>query len=847
MPFVSIKDKRQRDQNLTPYEPALKEPDFYDVYSSAVGQVIDEELSISSYLNMGSFNERKDKVKSLVDDGLDIDLYTNQVGVIDYDRIARDTGKIESDEALFQKRNDLLANRRKYSQDVLDRGNGMAQFFGMATGFMLDPINIATLPIATTGVSLKSLGVLGAAMTVAKREAALATASELGIQSLVYQHKHDIDSPYSTKEALANIAIAATGAAVLGGAAGGLAGYFGKVRKAAKDSGAVNQDLPEKMADEQLARVSNSPEEMAYEQLARMEETLSYIRTNDTFHDLADDYAKVMQGDIDNFVTAKQSTIDRLEKEIVNLEKSERVSQVIANAGGLNMEEWSRQGFSKQDVASLKGVFGKPLFRKSGGMTADDLAELLHERGIIRNLDANSALDYMDNMFRSGNGKNDFVDEDIARRYQSAIDEIDRLENADDDVLELIYRDAAEMSIKSDVEMLADYEARMESYDQPSKASINYNQPQPQKAAPSTVTARERDVLQRTGEVENYDADIQAFDNLYEAGRIDNVQPERGRNRTGRDQQPSAADTADTIASRKPLEGAPIKEGATGPDAGINAAAERYARANGIELARQSKYVDVDESRASRLAQAFEDMIDNPSDPIVQEAYRDLVDQTRKQYDALIEDGYEFTFYDSKTDPYNGNPYNAMRDLRNNKRMASYGTYDGSGTLADFKADLKDPNRILLQDSGLRWKDQNGKKQIVTNNDLFRAVHDAFGHSMEGAGFRARGEENAFQAHAKLFRGPALRALTTETRGQNSWLNYGPYGEKNRTASVLDTVFADQKMGLMPEWTSREGVLDDSVNVIPERNEVLVAAKAEMEAIEDEIMGINSVLECAIG
>jgi hypothetical protein len=54
-------------------------------------------------------------------------------------------------------------------------------------------------------------------------------------------------------------------------------------------------------------------------------------------------------------------------------------------------------------------------------------------------------------------------------------------------------------------------------------------------------------------------------------------------------------------------------------------------------------------------------------------------------------------------------------------------------------------------------------------------------------------------------------------------------------------------MGLMPEWTSREGVLDNSVNVIPERNEVLVAAKAEMEAIEDEIMGINSVLECAIG
>lgn len=804
MPFVSIKDKRQRDQNLTPYDPALKEPDFYDVYSSAVGQVIDEELSISSYLNMGSFNERKDKVKSLVDDGLDIDLYTNQVGVIDYDRIARDTGKIESDEALFQKRNDLLANRRKYSQDVLDRGNGMAQFFGMATGFMLDPINIATLPIATTGVSLKSLGVLGAAMTVAKREAALATASELGIQSLVYQHKHDIDSPYSTKEALANIAIAATGAAVLGGVAGGLAGYFGKVRKAAKDSGAI---------------IPNSPEEMAYEQLARMEETIIAGRNSGEievpdFKQIEDDFVAEITQELTASASNKLSIeqVKNISFEIKDLEF--KLANIVETPEPIVKTKGVSARKAKQDAINA-----------GANLAQQDRENLQNQIDLLnQQLDNNAAASA--------------AEADLSRIEQGIIPEPYKSR---------LSKIKIEKEIEADVQFLTDYETRMESYDQPSKASINYNQPQPQKAAPSTVTARERDVLQRTGEVENYDADIQAFDNLYEAGRIDNVQPERGRNRTGRDQQPSAADTADTIASRKPLEGAPIKEGATGPDAGINAAAERYARANGIELARQSKYVDVDESRASRIAQAFEDMIDNPSDPIVQEAYRDLAYQTRKQYDALIEDGYEFTFYDSKTDPYNGNPYNAMRDLRNNKRMASYGTYDGYGTLDDFKADLKDPNRILLQDSGLRWKDQNGVEQIVTNNDLFRAVHDAFGHSMEGAGFRARGEENAFQAHAKLFTGPALRALTTETRGQNSWLNYGPYGEKNRTASVLDTVFADQKMGLMPEWTSREGVLDNSVNVIPERNEVLVAAKAEMEAIEDEIMGINSVLECAIG
>src|SRR5690606_22017521 len=99
-----------------------------------------------------------------------------------------------------------------------------------------------------------------------------------------------------------------------------------------------------------------------------------------------------------------------------------------------------------------------------------------------------------------------------------------------------------------------------------------------------------------------------------------------------------------------------------------------------------------------------------------------------------------------------------------------------------------------------------GQMHPVLANDLFRAVHDAFGHGLEGAGFRARGEENAWQAHARLFTGPALGALTTETRGQNSWLNFGPHGETNRNARVEDTVFADQKTGLMPPWTWQEGI-----------------------------------------
>ena len=359
------------------------------------------------------------------------------------------------------------------------------------------------------------------------------------------------------------------------------------------------------------------------------------------------------------------------------------------------------------------------------------------------------------------------------------------------------------------------------------------------------------------------------------------------------------------IPKTQPLAGAPTPQGATGPIEELVNVAESYAKKFNIPYTRQAEYVPIDEDFSKELADAYEAMKHDPSNPKVKESYEDLIRQTKDQYDALVDAGYEFTFFDSKTDPYKGNPVDAMRDLRANKKMAVYGTYDGYGTGSELNIGLKDPaggpdlkvsdvlkavkdaggevvnssvyesnteptlvvklktklddksadklssdlgqesiaqrfddetgklygpqaekwgdfnpeffvtldgrrasdtSNPMLADTGLQWPDQNGVMHKVTANDLFRAVHDAFGHGLEGAGFRARGEENAWQGHVRLFVGPAVGAITTETRGQNSWLNYGPYGEKNRKAKLEDTVFAEQKTGLMPEWTWTENV-----------------------------------------
>jgi len=286
------------------------------------------------------------------------------------------------------------------------------------------------------------------------------------------------------------------------------------------------------------------------------------------------------------------------------------------------------------------------------------------------------------------------------------------------------------------------------------------------------------------------------------AGQQDGARPQQARSDVGADRQ-----GAGSAQALKPLPGAPSVPGFNGPDPRLVAVAESYAKANGITLRRQSSYVEVDEARARRLAQAYADMPHAPNDPKVREAYQNLIRQTEAQYQALVEAGYRFWFIDIDTaagQEYAKSPWNAMRDIRANRSMGVFPTAEGFG-----QGEISD-NPLESTVTKHRWPlGPKGELQPVTANDLFRAVHDAFGHGLEGAGFRARGEENAWQAHARLFTGSALGALTSETRGQNSYLNYGPSGDANRNASTEDTKFAPQKTGLMPEWTWSEGLASD--------------------------------------
>lgn len=224
-------------------------------------------------------------------------------------------------------------------------------------------------------------------------------------------------------------------------------------------------------------------------------------------------------------------------------------------------------------------------------------------------------------------------------------------------------------------------------------------------------------------------------------------------------------------------------------------AAETYMRSVGRPGQHDvTAFPRLDEERAARIAEAYARMRHDPTDPKVAKAYDAMADETMAQYRALRDQGLDFHFMrDGEPDPYARSPSLGYPDIIKNGRLTVFPTEQGFGS-----SELFDPSANPL----LKKVGKVGDLEDATVNDAFRAVHDAYGHFGPGNPFfRAPGEERAWYAHSRMYSPEAVPAMTSETRGQNSWLNFGPHREHNKTALGADTIFADQKTGLMDDWT----------------------------------------------
>lgn len=255
------------------------------------------------------------------------------------------------------------------------------------------------------------------------------------------------------------------------------------------------------------------------------------------------------------------------------------------------------------------------------------------------------------------------------------------------------------------------------------------------------------------------------------------------------------------------------------PDPRLRAVAHDYARQSGIDYVPPPEFAKVNPADAREYAIAYDAMPDAPLDPLVRASYRQMGQETLDQLDALLQAGYRFEFMPQDEagrfiDPYAATPRLALEDLRDNRRMFTFPTEGGYGTLSE----ASEKNPLLASAPYMGKAAFNGEPFVI--NDAFRAVHDALGHGPMGAGFRARGEENAFRHHTALYSDLARPAVTAETRGQNSFVNFSPrviddpnhpgYGRTvadwNKGRSAIDTVYADQKAGLLPDFVMNRGL-----------------------------------------
>jgi hypothetical protein len=190
---------------------------------------------------------------------------------------------------------------------------------------------------------------------------------------------------------------------------------------------------------------------------------------------------------------------------------------------------------------------------------------------------------------------------------------------------------------------------------------------------------------------------------------------------------------------------------------------------------------------AKRVADAFDAMKHEPNNPEVQKAYQSMADEVRKQWDyATQKMGMKFEPWTKEGQPY-ANSAEMADDVRNNNHL-----YFFQG--GDIKPES--PMAKVDPETGL------------TSNDMFRAVHDLFGHAAHGFEFGPKGEENAYLVHRQMFPPEAIPALTSETRGQNSWVNFGKHlrdevgniPKKGESGYVppAERPYAENKVGLLP-------------------------------------------------
>lgn len=209
-------------------------------------------------------------------------------------------------------------------------------------------------------------------------------------------------------------------------------------------------------------------------------------------------------------------------------------------------------------------------------------------------------------------------------------------------------------------------------------------------------------------------------------------------------------------------------------------------------------YAKVDKKRASHIAQLYDELESSPEDPEKRASYHALVAEAMAQWQVIKATGLQVEYSPTirgEAEPYT-NPRRLILDITQNNHLY---VNPKRGAYGD-EAYHHDPLNPLLAEV----PEERISGQVPLVNDILRIVHDYFGHTREGLGFRSAGEYNAWRGHLAMYSRLARRAMTTETWAQNCWINYGPFAERNAGANMAETMYAAQKIAVLPDWVSED-------------------------------------------
>ena len=418
MPFIGDTQRRTNEQSFN-HSTGLDDASYEEIFDASLEGIISEDLSISRALANDLFSGgREEKAKALFASGkLPRKLYQDQYGNLDYDKLNKQDSTIRTDEQVKKFRDEYLAGQREYREELAIRNPFLtADIAGKTVGYAVDPINLATMFISAPFAIAKGLGTLGNALRVGGASAGIFGASEAVIQKYVLDFKQDIGAPYSTTDAINAVAGVALGAGVLGGAIGGIGGYLMKTRTATINK-LIDDAIIQKVEIEALIKASNKED---YPNIDGIPETATQtlppdikdaVRALDdgidalsqkpvvaleaTHARVADTLAKY-QSLLDVTDDVADEALIKLAKEATEIERTaETIMKFVAKKGGLNKEAFIAEGLEPSQMIGRGKVFGKPLWRKNGGLRPDDLQELLNESGLIgKGLTIDDAIQY---------------------------------------------------------------------------------------------------------------------------------------------------------------------------------------------------------------------------------------------------------------------------------------------------------------------------------------------------------------------------------------------------------------------------------------------------------------------